>query len=164
MFQIILYFYKCTNVCFFINISVTTTVQCESYNKVSIDSYRGYINVVGIADPQSCVYKKATNDSRIIISVASNVTKENIVDLDIQYSENSLYLPINVGTEFPNLNQYKAQSRGVIEISKENFAGMMKIRFIDLDYNKITTLTQDMFASLKTLERIDLGKFIKKLG
>ena len=68
-------------------------------------------------------------------------------------------MPINVGAEFPNLQEYYADDCGIVGISRENFAGMTKITFIDLDYNQITFLTQDMFVGLTTLKRIDFGKY-----
>lgn len=140
-----------------------TSIQCESYNKRYYENQDSdYISIEGIADPQTCVYKQPINDLRTMLSVTSAVAKENIVLLDIDHTQNSKYLPVYAGREFPNLSKYNAENRGVIRISKDNFFGMKKIRFIDLDNNRITSLTQDVFAGLTALERIDLGEFFEK--
>ena len=141
---------------------MSNSAHCEFYvkNYPNGDGSE-YYTFVNIAEPQSCLYKKAINEPNIVISITPDVAKENIVLLDIDHSERSKYLPINVGIEFPNLSWYQAENRGVIEISKENFAGMKNMRFIDLDYNQITSLTQGIFVELPSLERIDLGKVLK---
>lgn len=119
---------------------------------------------MGIADPQVCAYWKSIIEPRTVISVSSAVDKENIVVLDVSGIAGTKYLPIGVASKFPNVNVYYASFCGVTEITKENFAGMTKTRMITLDFNKITSISQGVFADLTSLERISLCKFYKKFS
>ena len=100
----------------------------------------------------------------MILSVASTVAKENIVSLEISHRVAHVYLPINVGAEFPSVQWYIAIGLGIIGISKDNFAGMTKTKTIQLGANKITSISSDTFLGLTSLDFIDLSKLLKNVS
>ena len=99
------------------------------------------------------------------MSALAPVVKEDVIILDVENVADSDYIPINLAEQFPNLEFIKAERCSIRGLAVATLAGLTKIRFIDLDYNKIQTLTAEMFQGLTTLERIDMGesKFAEEL-
>lgn len=144
---------------FFFNITVTTSAQCSRYHT----SLNIYISISGIADPQACVYAQTITEPRTVLSVTSAVAKENIAILEISPYVAGKYLPINVGAEFPNVLWYRALYCGIIGISKDNFDGMMKANWIDLQSNKIASISSDTFRLVPSLRQLNLSEFFFKI-
>lgn len=83
---------------------------------------------------------------------------ESIKGLRIDYNNKIFYLPIKVGENFPNLLGYSAYSCSIKDISRANFYGLSKLKFLSLGSNRIEKIASDTFSDLTDLERLALRK------
>lgn len=76
----------------------------------------------------------------------------------------SKYLPNGIAKMFPNLERFNVASSGVKFIFRKNFVGFKKLRTLDLRFNEIEVLQDDVFVDLFDLEVLTIsGNVIKVL-
>lgn len=73
-------------------------------------------------------------------------------------NKNIFFLPVDVSKTFSNLVVLKAWDCSLTTISRENFRGLGKLQFLDLETNQISKITRDTFRDLESLEWIWLSK------
>lgn len=97
--------------------------------------------------------KKTTIDEvNVIISTNDNTVKA----LELETNKNIFFLPVKVAENFPNLVGYSAWECSLKEISKENFAGLNKLKILELSRNAIEAIADDTFADLTDLSYLYL--------
>jgi Leucine rich repeat len=94
------------------------------------------------------------------VSISAN--RENSVrGLFFDKNKKIFYLPENVHIKFPNILGISAEHCFIYNISKENFEGLKKLRFLNLVHNEIETIANDTFTDAVDLEKILLSKKFK---
>lgn len=68
------------------------------------------------------------------------------------------HLPTNIGEKFPNLVTLFAAACSIREISKENFEGLNKLRYLTLASNQIERIDDDTFEHIPAVKTIDLSE------
>lgn len=63
------------------------------------------------------------------------------------------YMPTNLGYHFKNLIILKIMKSKILHLTKDDLAGLTKLRQLDLSYNPITRLHNDFFKGHPTIER-----------
>lgn len=71
--------------------------------------------------------------------------------------KNIKVLPDGLGELFPNLQVFYAGNVRLNEITKSNFHGMEKLKFLQVFSNKLTHISEDTFSELKSLESLRLS-------
>ena len=66
------------------------------------------------------------------------------------------FLPIDVSEKFPNLLGLSAYSCSLTTVSKANFKGLSKLRYLNLGYNQIEKIRSDVFSDLVSLEQLHM--------
>lgn len=69
------------------------------------------------------------------------------------------YLPIKVSKSFPNLVSIYAASCFIKEIEKANFAKLKDLKYLNLNGNQISKISDDLFEDNTALEWIWLRKY-----
>jgi hypothetical protein len=64
----------------------------------------------------------------------------------------SLFLPVDLAFTFPNLESIQAYTCAIATLNRETFAGLIRLKELDLAYNKITELRSSIFEGLISLE------------
>lgn len=91
-----------------------------------------------------------------------NLTNKDVVVFRNIFSS-SKFIPNSIAKFFPNLIHFYVPSSRIMSISRTNFAGM-KLHTLDLRFNEIETLANDVFLDLFNLEVLSIsGNFLKKL-
>lgn len=70
----------------------------------------------------------------------------------------TLFLPINLGEKFPNLENLTVVDSGLFAIDSRTFAGMNRLRVLNLKGNKIRGIQQNAFQNLKSLTHLNLSE------
>jgi Leucine-rich repeat (LRR) protein len=134
---------------FFENIS-TKEISCESF-----ESYE-WISSIGTF--KTCRMQNTTviDEKDVKISPRDESINGLLFKLNIKIK----FLPIEVDQTFPNLFVYNCEDCWLKEISKENFAGLTKLKSLDLGYNFIENVNGNYFKELVSLEQLYLRKKI----
>jgi hypothetical protein len=133
--------------------SATEEIECEIIDKSSWYA-------VGRIKVCSMVEKTSIHSPETTIASESD---ELMGGLDFSENLKIFFLPINVGQNFVNLRAYNAYDCSIQAISKQNFAGLIKLELLFLFNNQITTIPNETFEDLKALEILDLCKNIQKI-
>jgi Leucine rich repeat len=72
------------------------------------------------------------------------------------------FLLVQVSESYPNLESYRVAHCAVSEVSKDNFAGLNKLKYLSLSHNEIERIDRNTFEDLISLEKLYLSK-IKKV-
>jgi Leucine-rich repeat (LRR) protein len=94
------------------------------------------------------------NESNITIAMRD----DKMGGLTLGSNRNINYLPVLVVEKFPNLLAFYAIDCNIKEISKKNFAGLNKLKLLQLHGNQIKKINSDTFEDLILLENLSLGK------
>jgi hypothetical protein len=102
------------------------------------------------------------------ISSVDGVHENNLVNGDVAVLRNvfsrTFYIPNGIASIFPNLHHFYIPSSRILKVTRRNFAGMMDLHTLDLRFNELESLDNDVFLDLFNLEILSLsGNFIKKL-
>jgi Leucine-rich repeat (LRR) protein len=116
------------------------------------------IDVIEICNVAETTVIDELNMTVVTIIDDPNMTVPTVIRLNFQPNEKINYLLVKVADSFPNLEMYNALGCSVKEISKENFAGLKKLKFLNLNFNKIERINSETFEDLVTLEELHLGK------
>lgn len=121
-------------------------VECESVRNVNW----------GVGDVKTCVMQSTTliNEPGTAISPHD----ESVKGLWLSFNKRIFYLPVNVAGTFPNLELYTTWGCSVQEISKRNFNGLVKLKWLFLSDNQIEKIASGTFKGLAALELLWLGK------
>ena len=107
---------------------------------------------------RTCLMNKATvinsDDFTIVIENSDN----HISILTFNENEKIYFLPNHVDEIFPNLLLYFANFCKIREISRTNFVGLKKLRWLFLKKNFIQRIEADTFKDLESLEYLALGE------
>lgn len=71
------------------------------------------------------------------------------------------FLPIGVDESFPNLLAYSSEKCALKKVTKKNFKGLKKLKFLNLRFNKIEIIEQNTFEDLPSLEVLWLSMKIE---
>jgi hypothetical protein len=91
--------------------------------------------------------------------ILSTIPDDSIMLLSFDENKNISYLPEKVDEKYSNLLVYTAENSNVQTISRNNFKGLIKLRFLYLQLNQIEMIERNTFQDLISLERLNLSKF-----
>lgn len=83
---------------------------------------------------------------------------ESMLGFKVSDNKEISFLPVKVAEKFPNLEIYSASRAVVKEVWKKNFESLKYLKVLYLNNNQLKRLPNDVFADLKELRVIDLGK------
>lgn len=98
----------------------------------------------------------AIDDNNFVIGDLKDVEVEGI---DFSKNKRIEYLPYKIHLQFPNLMFYEASSCSIKQVTKQNFEQLIRLKRIDLSFNKIQKLSGNTFNGLANLLRIFLCEF-----
>jgi Leucine-rich repeat (LRR) protein len=121
------------------------TVQCESVSSEYFVT-------------KTCFMDKTTmiDENNETISTED----ESIGALSFVGNRNIFYLPIKVAENLPNLLVYAANRCSVIDVSKDHFKGLSKLKYLWLSHNQIEKIPSRTFEDLPDLEKLWLSELI----
>lgn len=110
---------------------------------------------------------KKENASCCLISRSTVIQEHNlqIYDSDrdtiqrilFEPNQNVFFLPVLIFYEFPSVVVYIAKNCRILKIGSNNFKGLRKLKTLDFSWNLITSLKNEIFNELVSLERISLS-------
>jgi hypothetical protein len=92
----------------------------------------------------------------------SSSRDENVKAIIMSRNKKIIFLPDSPADIFPNLEMYCSDRCAIKEITRENFRGLLKLRFLFLIDNQIEIVRSDTFQDLTAIEGILLCKKIFK--
>jgi hypothetical protein len=101
-----------------------------------------------------CKYKTPIVKDNMVMYLEGAATYAGITAFDVEFVPGTTFFPVDLGTTFPNLEYLYAWSCSVAKLNRQTFAGMTKLKYLDLDSNKLTEVrssTFDVMPSLQTL-------------
>jgi hypothetical protein len=106
------------------------------------------------------VYACFLNEITVINSSETTISNKNedVTALEFSNNENIFMLPVKVAESFPNLRAFGVARCSVRAVTKENFKGLTKLRYLSLNQNKIEKIPSDTFADLVSLDQLFLCK------
>ena len=84
---------------------------------------------------------------------------DEISGLSFKDSHKLTNLPMKISKSFPILEGYNADGCNIKKLNKNNFVGLHKLRNLQLNFNPIEEIPDDVFQDLKNLEFLHLSKF-----
>lgn len=81
---------------------------------------------------------------------------EELYGLWLGVNEKTVFLPIKVNENFPNLIAYAATECSIKTIEKKNFEKLNKLKVVRLEINQIEKISSDTFEDLASLEYLYL--------
>jgi Leucine rich repeat len=122
-------------------------VACESI-KVATDRVKN--------DETTCfmINKTAIDTKDVTISTPNS----SVVTLTFYSNKKISYLPVNIDKSFPNLTRYNAAFCNILEVSRNNFKGLNKLKVLTLGHNPIEKIEDESFKDLTEMTNLDLGK------
>lgn len=104
---------------------------------------------------KTCSVKTSIDSTRFtFVSV-----HEELFGLWLGVNEKTVFLPINVNENFPNLIAYSASECSIKTLEKKNFEKLNKLKVVRLEINQIEKIPSDTFEDLVSLEYLYLCKF-----
>lgn len=85
---------------------------------------------------------------------------EELLGLWLGVNEKTVFLPIKVNENFPNLIAYAATECSIKTIERKNFEKLNKLKVVRLEINQIEKISSDTFEDLLSLEYLYLCKFL----
>lgn len=110
-----------------------------------------------VGSQKSCLMRESTFIDFKETTISSE-EDENVTGFALHNNKNIFFLPVDVSKTFSNLVVLKAWDCSLTTISRENFRGLGKLQFLDLESNYINKITRDTFRDLESLEWIWLSK------
>lgn len=110
---------------------------------------------------------KVMSDDVKILSIYgehnATMTNDDVMVFSNMFAK-SKFLPSGIAKMFPNLERFNVASSRVKFVFRKNFVGFKKLRTLDLRFNEIEVLPDDVFIDLFELEVLTIsGNLIKKL-
>lgn len=94
---------------------------------------------------------------------AKSMDNHNVVVLRNIFTR-SRYMPNGIGNVFPNLRHLYVPSSRMRFLNRRNFVGMTELYTLDVRYNEIESLPNDVFLDLFNLEVLSIsGNYLKRL-
>lgn len=121
----------------------TSQITCESFGEF-------YYTGGGV---KACKIIKSSIDSEEI-TISPN--DESVQGISFWNNRKIKFLPIKVAETFANLLVYYAGYCSLTTIKKENFAGLKKVKVMNLNYNRISTIYDGTFEDMIALEQLFL--------
>lgn len=132
----------------------------------------GFAEIKSRRNQISCLYHTIQFKTHFVFCVFKNSSVINSTDFfisdrrhdgvnSISFHANSKieFLPVSIFLKFSNVQSYDADRCSIQEISKKNFEHLLKLRSINLSFNRIKTIKHDTFERLPKLETILLSNF-----
>lgn len=91
------------------------------------------------------------------VTISSQID-DHMTKIIFEYNKKVFYLPEKVHEVYPNLEIYSAGSCSIVAISKNNFEKLTKLKELNLEFNNIERIPDDVFTDLFSLEGIFLGE------
>ncbi|KAL7026929.1 hypothetical protein ACKWTF_005238 [Chironomus riparius] len=104
----------------------------------------------------TCVIENQIIDSKDF-NIAHSADGNAIKAMSFAQNKYIKFLPQNIGTYAPNLEEFSARNTSLRVISKNNFAGLKHLKSLNLADNKIKFIDSDAFDDLTSLEELDLS-------
>ena len=126
------------------------------FKKLSAESFNLIVEVVGSTFTASEVIINSPG------SEVNSVKFTNGSDVNIEATElcidsqQTLFLPTNLGQHFPELQMLAVVSSGLMQIDSNVFGFMKNLKVLNLNSNKLQEIEPGTFDQLKLLETLDL--------
>lgn len=139
--------------CCFILLKVCNAVEAKEIMCESVtESYLDYIGKL----------KNCRMYSQSVLNEPNMTFKENdesITGILFDRNKKIAHLPVKIDESFPSLMGYSAYACSIKGISKANFKGLNKLRYLSLQRNMIEIVPSDSFDDLLNLEYLKLSNF-----
>lgn len=106
-------------------------------------------------DRKTCFMKSS---SRIDSNYTTIETDATIDALTFDGNDKISFLPVEVEISFPFLTIYSASRCSVRTIAKDNFKNLRRLRYLQIDNNRIEEIRSDTFRDLTSLEKLFLSE------
>lgn len=126
-------------------------VSCEEIKNTAWSNSLGTVSTV-----RTCFMDKKTIIDAPDVTISTR--DDTIQGLTFIYNKNIYHLPIGVGEKFPNLLAYSNYDCSIKEISKQNFKGLSKLKYLSMGANMIVRIASDTFSDLTSLEVLRIRK------
>ena len=83
---------------------------------------------------------------------------DKVTGLSLSWNANLVSLPENINEIFSNLETISADGCHIQKLRKKNFAGLKKLKNLQLNSNPIVEIPDDTFEDLTSLEYLHLSK------
>jgi hypothetical protein len=110
------------------------------------------------SDPIQCIYQSPITRDNMIMVVESPATYENVTNLFLEFVPETLFLPVDLAATFKNLKDIQARGCSVATLNRRTFAGLTKLRYLDLEGNQLKELRSSTFEGLTSLKTLYLSK------
>lgn len=131
-----------------IDVITAKEVACE---RVNDDDWYGNVGTV-----KTCFMDQMTAIDTNDVNVSTR--DDSVGGLDLSNNKNIFYLPLKVGENFPNLIVYAAPDCSIKEISKDNFKGLTKLKYLGLGGNHLETIANEIFSEIQSLQVLYMGE------
>lgn len=84
---------------------------------------------------------------------------DEVSGLSFKNSHKLKHLPEQISDVFPILEGYNADGCNIKKLKKNNFIGLNMLRNLQLNFNPIEEIPDDLFLDLENLEFLHLSKF-----
>jgi hypothetical protein len=127
----------------------TTTITCDENHLIVVS---------GSNLPVICSYSGAISNGNTAIVSKSDIEKESILTLQVFNNENAFHIPIDIASNFPNLQSIFFVDCSISEISYNSLKDLSRLTFLDLSFNNISKLDRKIFKDLVNLKWLAMGK------
>jgi Leucine-rich repeat (LRR) protein len=134
---------------------VTTTITCDELGPVN-ENFG--VNVTGINSPVTCFHNGAISNENTFMTSKAEIEKESIVLLLAENNPFTLHLPIDIASNFPNLQLISFIFCSISEISYNSLKDLSRLTTLGLSYNNISKLDANVFKDLVNLKTLNMGK------
>lgn len=123
-------------------------VSCESVGHSYWGETIGYM--------KTCNLRRSTSIDSEGIKISPD--DESMQGLEFDFNKKIKFLPVEVSETFSNLLAYSAYDCSLTSIKKANFAGLNKLKSLQLNGNQISSINSETFEDLIALELLYLGE------
>jgi hypothetical protein len=143
-----------------VNLFVFTDSQASTQS-VECEKIEDYNDWRGIGNVKTCYMNNQASIDGKGFKISSS-RDENMKVMFMFGNKKIIFLPDSPADVFPNLEMYESGACAIKEITRENFRGVIKLRFLRLSYNQIEIVRSDTFQDLAAIEWIGLCEKIFK--
>ena len=129
--------------------TLADTIHCEKVEDFNWELI-GLHRTCFIEEFQYADFKKQISENK----------SDEISGLSLKNSHKLIKLPEKINKNFPNLEGYNADGCLIKKLNKNNFVGLTKLRNLQLNFNPLEEIPDNVFQDLQNLEFLHLSKYL----